>query len=122
MNTARGATAAVKTGRRRRAEYFTYAAGLLTDAEGELISFAIPLYGILLGLGPLEIGLLISAKAVLPTFFAIHGGVLMDRFGTRAVLVLLGTACALMPPFFAVATWFPALFLLPRVLGILAGL
>ena len=122
MNTARGATAAVKTGRRRRVEYFTYAAGLLTDAEGELISFAIPLYGILLGLGPLEIGILISAKAVLPTFFAIHGGVLMDRFGTRAVLVLLGAACALMPPFFAVATWFPALFLLQMVLGMVLSL
>lgn len=111
-----------KTARRKRAEYFTYAAGLLTDSQGELISFAIPLWGILLGLGPLEIGTLVSAKAVLPTFFAIHGGVLMDRFGTRAVLVLLGAACTLIPPLFAVATWFPALFLLQMVLGMVLSL
>jgi MFS family permease len=112
----------VKTPRRKRAEHFTYAAGLLTDSQGEFISFAIPLWGILLGLGPLEIGILVSAKAVLPTFFAIHGGVLMDRFGTRAVLVLLGAACALMPPFFSMATWFPALLALQMALGMVLSL
>ncbi len=106
----------------RRTEYFTYATGMLTDAQGELISFAIPLWGIMLGLGPLEIGILVSAKAVLPAFFAIHGGVLMDRFGTRAVLVLLGSACAAIPPFFAAATWFPALLLLQMVLGMVLSL
>ncbi len=122
MSTAGKGTVPVKTARRKRAEYFTYAAGLLTDSEGEIISFAIPLWGILLGFGPLEIGILISAKAVLPAFFAIHGGVLMDRFGTRAVLVLLGAACALLPPFFALATWFPALFLLQMALGMVLSL
>lgn len=106
----------------RRTEYFTYATGLLTDAQGELISFAIPLWGIMLGLGPLEIGILISAKAVLPAFFAIHGGSLMDRFGTRAVLVILGSACTLLPPLFAAATWFPALLLLQMVLGMVLSL
>jgi MFS family permease len=122
LNAAGGGTTAVKTGRRKRAEYFTYAAGLLTDAQGELISFVIPLWGILLGLGPLEIGILVSAKAVLPTVLAIHGGVLMDRFGIRAVLVLLGAACALMPPLFAGATWFPILLLLQMVLGMVLSL
>jgi MFS family permease len=122
LNAADAGPAVVKTGRRKRAEYFTYAAGLLTDSQGELISFIIPLWGILLGLGPLEIGILVSAKAVLPTILAIHGGVLMDRFGTRAVLVLLGAACTLMPPFFATATWFPALLLLQMVLGMVLSL
>jgi len=122
LNVAGAGAAVAKTGRRKRAEYFTYSAGLLTDSQGELISFAIPLWGILLGLGPLEIGILVSAKAVLPTVLAIHGGVLMDRFGTRAVLVLFGAACTLMPPFFAITTWFPALLLLQMVLGMVLSL
>lgn len=121
MNAAAPDTA-IRSGPRKRVEYFTYAAGLLTDSQGQLISFAIPLWGIQLGLGPLEIGTLVSAKAVLPTLFAIHGGVLMDRFGTRAVLVLLGAACTLVPPLFAVATWFSALFLLQMVLGMVLSL
>ncbi|MDH3241309.1 MAG: MFS transporter [Alphaproteobacteria bacterium] len=106
----------------RRAEYLTYATGLLTDSQSELVSFILPLWGILLGLGPLEIGILVSAKAVLPSFFAIHGGVLMDRFGTRIVLVLMGSACTVMPPFFAIATWFPALLLLQMALGMVMSL
>lgn len=101
----------------RRAEYLTYASGLLTDSQSELVSFLLPLWGIMLGLGPLEIGILVSAKAVLPSVFAIHGGILMDRFGTRIVLVLMGAACTVMPPFFAIATWFPALLLLQMALG-----
>ena len=122
MNEPRAGRALGRPRPSRRTEYFTYATGMLTDAQGELISFAIPLWGIMLGLGPLEIGILVSAKAVLPAFFAIHGGVLMDRFGTRAVLVLLGSACAAIPPFFAAATWFPALLLLQMVLGMVLSL
>ena len=106
----------------RRAEYLTYATGLLTDSQSELVSFLLPLWGIFLGLGPLEIGILVSAKAVLPSIFAIHGGVLMDRFGTRIVLVLMGAACTVMPPFFAIATWFPALLLLQMALGMVMSL
>lgn len=100
-----------------RTRWLTYASGTLTDAQSELLSFVIPLWGIVLGLGPLEIGILVSAKAVLPSLFAIHGGVLMDRFGTRLVLTVLGLACAAMPPLFPVATWFPALLLLQMALG-----
>ncbi len=106
----------------RRAEHLTYASGLLTDSQSELVSFVMPLYGVILGFGPLEIGILVSAKAVLPSIFAIHGGVLMDRFGTRLVLTVMGVACALLPPFFAVSAWFPALLFLQMLLGMVLSL
>lgn len=121
MMSATGKTAE-RTGPSRRAEYLTYASGLLTDSQSELVSFILPIYGIALGLGPLEIGILVSAKAVLPSVFAIHGGVLMDRFGTRIVLVLMGAACTVMPPFFAISSWFPALLLLQMALGMVMSL
>ncbi|MFM2130509.1 MAG: hypothetical protein RL477_2055 [Pseudomonadota bacterium] len=102
----------------KRAEAYTYATGTLNDAQTELISFIIPLYAVALGLGPLELGILVSAKSVLPSILSIHGGVLMDRYGTRLVMLLLGAACTLMPPLFIVATWFPALLLLQMALGL----
>ncbi len=101
----------------KRAEIFTYATGMLNDSQTELIGFVIPLYALMLGLGPLEIGVLVSAKAFLPGILSIHGGVLMDRFGTRLVMLTLGAACTVMPPLFPVAGWFPALLLLQMMLG-----
>lgn len=122
MSAAGAGTAAERHRPTRRAEYLTYASGLLTDSQSELVSFVLPLWGIMLGLGPLEIGILVSAKAVLPSVFAIHGGILMDRFGTRIMLVLMGAACTVMPPFFAIATWFPALLLLQMALGMVMSI
>ncbi len=102
----------------RRSVYATYAVGLLTDSQSELLSFIIPFWALALGMGPLELGLLVSAKGVLSSILAIHGGVLMDRYGTRLVMVLMGIACTLMPPFFSFATWFPALFVLQMTVGL----
>ena len=122
MSTTGEDTPPAKTGPSKRVKYFTYASGLLTDSQSELVSFVIPLYGVALGYGPLEIGILVSAKAILPSIFAIHGGVLMDRFGTRLVLTILGVACALIPPFFAVSSWFPALLFIQMLLGMVLSL
>ncbi len=101
----------------KRAEIFTYATGTLNDAQTELVSFIIPLYAVALGFGPLELGILVSAKSILPSILSIHGGVLMDRFGTRLVMLMLGAACTVMPPLFIVASWFPTLLLLQMALG-----
>lgn len=106
----------------KRAEYFTYATGTLNDSQAELVSFVIPLYAVFLGLGPLELGILVSAKSILPFILSIHGGVLMDRYGTRLVMLLIGAACTLMPPLFIVASWFPALLLLQMALGMVLSL
>lgn len=105
----------------RRGEFGTYAAGMLTDSQSELISFVIPLYALALGLGPLQLGILVSAKAVLPSVLAIHGGVLMDRYGTRLVMSLMAAASALIPPLFPIATWFPALLLLQMAIGVVTS-
>ena len=101
----------------QRAKVFTYATGMLNDSQTELIGFIIPLYAVVLGLSPLELGVLVAAKSFLPSILSIHGGVLMDRYGTRLVMLVMGVACTLMPPLFIVASWFPALLLLQMALG-----
>jgi MFS family permease len=58
----------------------------------------IPLYGLSLGLDASEIGVLVGARYILALFLSIHIGVLMNRFGTRAVtLVFVGTGMVLAP-------------------------
>lgn len=101
----------------RRAEYFTYASGMLNDSQTELIGFIIPLYALFLGMSPIELGILISSKSVLSSILSIHSGVLMDRFGTRRVMLAMGAACTFMPPLFVVSGWFPFLLVLQMALG-----
>jgi len=48
----------------------------------------IPQYGAVIGLSPAAIGLVMSAFAFLPLFFAVPAGVLIDRWGPRPLIVL----------------------------------
>lgn len=67
----------------------------------DFFTFLIPLYGLSLGFDVSEIGILVGARSILGLFLSIHIGVLMDRFGTRAVtLVFVWTGMLL-------ALWFP---------------
>jgi len=83
----------------------------------DFFTFLMPLYGLSLGLDASEIGVLVGARSILALFLSIHIGVLMDRFGTRAVtLVFVWTGMAL-APLFPLATGFWALLFLQLVNG-----
>ena len=78
----------------------------------DFFTFLMPLYGLSLGLDASEIGVLVGARSILALFLSIHIGVLMDRFGTRAVtLVFVWTGMGL-APLFPLATGFWALLFL----------
>src|SRR5712691_10991974 len=62
-----------------------YVAGPLSMGYVDFYTFLIPLYGLSLGLGASEIGILVGARSIVALFLSIHIGVLMDRFGTRRV-------------------------------------
>ena len=62
-----------------------YVAGPFSMGYVDFFTFLIPLYGLSLGLDAAEIGVLVGARSILALFLSIHIGVLMDRFGTRAV-------------------------------------
>ena len=94
-----------------------YVAGPFSMGYVDFFTFLIPLYGLSLGLNASEIGVLVGARSMLALFLSIHIGVLMDRFGTRAVtLVFVWTGMAL-APLFPLATTFWALLLLQLVSG-----
>ena len=94
-----------------------YLAGPFSMGYVDFFTFLMPLYGLSLGLDASEIGVLVGARSMLALFLSIHIGVLMDRFGTRAVtLVFVWTGMAL-APLFPLATGFWALLFLQLVSG-----
>src|SRR5262249_2649134 len=83
----------------------------------DYFTFLMPLYGLLLGLDASEIGVLVGARSMLALFLSIHIGVLMDRFGTRAVTLVFVWAGMLLAPLFPLMPGFWWLLLLQLVNG-----
>src|SRR5688500_4216850 len=71
----------------RRGLYGAYATGFLSMGQAELLTLVVPLWAMLQGASPTQIGTLVGARSLLTFFLAIHGGALMDRLGTRRVLM-----------------------------------
>jgi MFS family permease len=83
----------------------------------DYFTFLMPLYGLLLGLDASEIGVLVGARSMLALFLSIHIGVLMDRFGTRAVTLVFVWIGMLLAPLFPLMPGFWWLLLLQLVNG-----
>src|ERR1044071_600501 len=94
-----------------------YLAGPFSMGYVDFFTFLIPLYGLALGLGSWEIGILVGARSILAMFLSIHIGVLMDRFGTRAVTLVFVWIGMALAPLFPLAPNFAALLLLQLVNG-----
>lgn len=67
-----------------------YASAFFTGNLFPMISVVMPLWALQLGASPFVIGLIISSRQILTVTFSIHGGALMDRFGPRVVIMVLG--------------------------------
>jgi MFS family permease len=94
-----------------------YVAGPFSMGYVDFFTFLIPLYGLSLGLDASEIGILVGARSILALFLSIHIGVLMDRFGTRAVALVFVWTGMVSAPLFPLATGFWTLLLLQLVNG-----
>ena len=67
-----------------------YAVAFFTGNLQPMASVIMPLWALELGASPLIIGLIISSRQILVVAFSIHGGALLDRFGPRQVIIVLG--------------------------------
>jgi MFS family permease len=85
-----------------------YATGFFNGNLFNMVAIVMPLWALQLEATPLMIGILLGSRQALLIFLAIHGGALMDRFGARSVIVVMGfigtVSMALFPffPFVAV--------------------
>jgi predicted MFS family arabinose efflux permease len=64
------------------------------------------------------IGLVIGARHGLTLVLSIHGGVLMDRLGTRRVMIFFSCVSVVAPLLFPISPWIPALIVLQMVAGL----
>src|SRR5580700_11494204 len=117
MNTSRAVQAAPMPASIPRPPASLYVAGPLSMGYVDFFTFLIPLYGLSLGLDASEIGVLVGARSILALFLSIHIGVMMDRFGTRAVTLVFVWIGMLLGPLFPLAPGFWSLLLLQLISG-----
>ena len=78
----------------------TYAVGFASNGVGMMLKVALPLWAIRLHLSTSEIGLAVGMSGLMPFLFSIHGGVLMDRLGTRRVTMAYALATVIACPLY----------------------
>ncbi|RPI47735.1 MAG: MFS transporter [Betaproteobacteria bacterium] len=110
------------TTRQDRERLSVLGAGLFTNGLWDMLSVVVPLYAVAVGLNAAQIGLIVSARSVLPAMLSIHGGILMDELGTRRILLWVAAASAVLPLLFPVSGWFTVLLVLQLLLGLASGL
>src|SRR3954468_19541444 len=81
----------------RRTIRATLWAGFFTNGVWDMLSVLVPLYAGALGLSAAQIGFIVAARSVLPAALSIHGGILMDHWGTPRVLQYVAIACLALP-------------------------
>ena len=80
-----------------------YGCGMFSHSLNNMATVILPLWVISLGATPLEAGIALGCRYLLLTFFSIHSGAMMDRIGTRRVIILFGCAAIILNgayPFF----------------------
>ncbi|HTI86436.1 MAG TPA: MFS transporter [Alphaproteobacteria bacterium] len=95
-----------------------YGLGVLGISLLDLYALIVPLYAVMLGASATEIGILMGSRSVLPAIFSIHGGSLMDRLGTRRVMLTCTSAVTVLALMFPSVPWFPALVVIQLLSGL----
>lgn len=101
----------------RKALWLAYGSGLFAMGQMDLLQFIVPLWALHLGANATEVGIVAGARSVLPFVLAIHGGVLMDRLGTRRIMAASAISMIVSSPLFPGLPWIPALVVLQLVTG-----
>ncbi|MGY8720091.1 MAG: MFS transporter, partial [Verrucomicrobiia bacterium] len=106
------------TGPSKKDLHAVYAFGIFSMALIDIFVLLIPIFAKeSLGMLDSEIGLLVGARSLLSLFLSIHGGALMDRFGTRRVTLMFTGTVILCAPLFPLLSTFWALFALQVISG-----
>jgi MFS family permease len=66
----------------------TYATGFFSLSLAPMTSLVVPLWALAIGATPALIGIVVACRSVLPFLLSIHGGALMDRLGTRRMMLI----------------------------------
>lgn len=95
-----------------------YSAALFSNSLTDLVPIIVPLWLVALGASPFVIGVVVGARYIGPLLFSIHGGAMMDRIGTRRVMIFFAAISAVVPLVYPVAPWITAVFFMQLVSGL----
>lgn len=101
-----------------RTQLPVYGTALFSNSVPDLVLVVMQLWLIQLGTSLFVIGLVFGVRYVGPMLFAIHGGSMMDRLGTRRVMIFFAGIMIVVPFVYPVAPWIPAIVILQLVSGI----
>ncbi len=101
----------------RRALYPAYANALFGMGLMDVFVVIVPLYGLMLGFTATQIGVLVGVRGVLSIFFSIHAGALMDRFGTRRMMLYFAVLTVATAPLFPLTGSFAGLVAVQALCG-----
>ena len=87
-----------------------------------MASLVVPLWALAMGASPFWIGIAVGARSLLPMFLSIHGGVLMDKLGTRRVMLFFAVVTMVSFPLYPLLPSLYALVMLQLVTGLSQGL
>ncbi|NQU72756.1 MAG: MFS transporter [Rhodospirillales bacterium] len=98
-----------------------YVVAFFTGNLNPMAAVIMPLWALELGASPLIIGLIISARQILTVTLSIHGGAMLDRYGPRQVIIVLGLVGAATMGLFPLFPVIWAAILLQMVSGFAEG-
>ncbi len=103
---------------RKKDLHAVYAFGIFSMALIDIFVLLIPIFAKdTLGMSDGQIGTLVGARSLLSLFLSIHGGALMDRYGTRRITLIFTGSVILCGPIFPLLSAFWSLFLLQVLSG-----
>jgi MFS family permease len=82
-----------------------YGLGVFGNSSNVLAGILLPLWLVSIDTSPFIIGLAMGGRFVLSTLLSIHGGTLMDKLGTRRVLLVFAIIGFLTPPLNPLLPW-----------------
>lgn len=106
----------------RRATIATYGTAFFSLSMVPMTSLVVPLWALQMGASPLWIGIVVGARSFLPLLLSIHGGVLMDRLGTRRVMAFFALMTVALYPLYPLMPWLGMLIVLQLLIGLAVGL
>lgn len=101
-----------------RVQGAVYATGLFSNSSFHLYNLIVPLWVATLQPSPFLIGVAIGSRQFLTIFLSIHGGALMDRLGTKRVMIACAGVAVVAPLLYPLLPWMPALIVLQMVGGL----
>ena len=101
-----------------RTQCAVYACGAFNHSMGMMVAVVMPLWLLHMGTGPFWVGVALGARHFLPLFLSIHGGVMMDRFGTRRIMLWFAFVSAICPILFPALPFVWAVIILQMLVGL----